>query len=270
TFFSRLLRANRLNELKGMPSYLRTHPLTTERIADMQDRLQKAPTKLIPDSFEYRLVRAKLRAVAGSPLEAVNYFRNALADMTVVRPREDVYGLALALRRSRDFDAAWKTLAPLREGVVKQPAFELLAGQLLGDLGKIDEAVAVYRAALRTYPRERGLTYGYLNLLLQNGRTREALADLDERLRSVSDDAMLYEIQARAFEASGQRLAQHRAQAEAHVRRGNLAAAVDQLEIAVKVKGSDFYQISSAESRLRELRAALENERAAEKALKIT
>ncbi|MGZ5073530.1 MAG: M48 family metalloprotease, partial [Usitatibacter sp.] len=270
SFFERLLRANRLNEFKGAPSYLRTHPLTTERIADMQDRLQKAPTKLIPDSFEYRLVRAKLRAVAGSPLEAVNYFRNALADMTVVRPREDVYGLALALRRSRDFDAAWKTLAPLREGVVKQPAFELLAGQLLGDLGKIDEAVAVYRAALRTYPRERGLTYGYLNLLLQNGRTREALADLDERLRSVSDDAMLYEIQARAFEASGQRLAQHRAQAEAHVRRGNLAAAVDQLEIAVKVKGSDFYQISSAESRLRELRAALENERAAEKALKIT
>jgi len=50
-----------------------------------------------------------------------------------------------------------------------------------------------------------------------------------------------------------------------------IAAAVDQLEIAVKqVKGSDFYELSSAESRLRELRVLLENERAAEKALKIT
>lgn len=270
SFFERLLRTNRLNEFKGAPSYLRTHPLTTERIADIQDRLQKASTKLVPDSFEYRLVRAKLRAVAGSPMEAVNYFRNALADKTVVRPREDVYGLALALRRARDFDAAWKTLAALREGAAAQPAFELLAGQLLGDLVKTDEAIALYRAALRTYPRERGLTYAYLNLLLQNGRTREALADLEERLRTVTDDAALYEIQARAFEAAGQRLGQHRAQAEAHYRRGNLAAAVDQLEIALKVKGSDFYQLSSAESRLRELRAQLDNERAAEKALKIT
>jgi predicted Zn-dependent protease len=270
TFFERLLRANRLNEFKGAPSYLRTHPLTTERIADMQDRLQNASSKLVADSFEYRIARAKLRAAAGSPLEAATYFRTALADKTVVRPREDVYGLALALRRSRDFDAAWKTLAPLRAGAAPQPAFELLAGQLLGDLGRTDEAVKLYRTALHSYPRQRGLTYAYLDLLLQNGRAKEVVADLDERLRTVTDDAKLYEIQARAFEASGQPIAQHRAQAEAHFRRGNLAAAVDQLELAVKIKGSDFYQLSSAESRLRELRTQLENERAAEKALKIT
>jgi predicted Zn-dependent protease len=270
SFFERLLRANRLNEFKGAPSYLRTHPLTTERIADIQDRLQNLPSRLIADTFEYRLVRAKLRAAAGSQQEALTYFRSALADKTVVRPREDVYGLALAQRRSREFEAAWKTLAPLRQGDPNQPAFELLAGQLLADLGRTDEAIAVYRAALRAYPLQRAITYAYLNLLLQNGRGKEALADLDERLRLVSDDATLYEIQSRAFEASGQRLAQHRAQAEAHYRRGNLAAAVDQLELAVKVKGSDFYQLSSAESRLRDLRAQLENERSAEKALKIT
>ena len=50
----------------------------------------------------------------------------------------------------------------------------------------------------------------------------------------------------------------------------DLAAAVDQLEIAVRNRSSDFYELSSAESRLRELRAMLENERAAEKALKIS
>jgi predicted Zn-dependent protease len=119
-------------------------------------------------------------------------------------------------------------------------------------------------------PRNRALTYGYLNLLLQSGRTKDVIADLDERLRSVQDDATLYEIQARAFAATGQRVAQHRSQAEAYYRKGNLSAAVDQLEIAVRDRGSDFYQLSSAESRLRELRAMLENERAAEKALKIS
>ena len=50
----------------------------------------------------------------------------------------------------------------------------------------------------------------------------------------------------------------------------NLAAAVDQLEIAVKFRNANFYDLSSAESRLRELRTLLENERSAEKALKIS
>jgi len=270
SFFERLLRSNRLNEFKGAPSYLRTHPLTTERIAEIQDRLQHSSGKLVADSLEYRLTRAKLRAAAGSPSEAVRHFRIALEDKTVVRPRDDVYGLALALRRARDFEGAWKTLEPLRASGPRHPAFEVLAAQLLADRGRVDESLAVYRAALRSSPSNRALTYAYLEQLLQSGRPREVLADLDDRLRTVQDDAMLYEMQARAFEASGRRIAQHRAQAEAYYRRGNLAGAVDQLEIAVKVKGSDFYEVSSAESRLRELRALLENERAAEKALKIS
>ena len=271
TLFERMLRANRLNELKGAPSYLRTHPLTTERIAEMQGRLDRIPTKMVADSFEYRLVRSKLRAANGSATEAVTLFRTMLADKTVIRPREDVYGLALALRRAREFDEAWKTLAPLRAGATPHPAFELLAAQLMTDMRRDDEALAIYRAALRAFPQQRSLAYAYVDMLLQSGRSREALADLEERLRLVADDPRLYELQARAFEAAGRPMAQHRAQAEAYYRRGNLAAAVDQLEIAVKqVRGSDFYELSSAESRLRELRALLENERAAEKALKIT
>jgi predicted Zn-dependent protease len=270
TFFERLLRANRLNEFKGAPAYLRTHPLTTERIADMQDRVERIPTRMVADSFEYRIVRAKLRAMAGAPHEAVTYFRNQLADKTVVRPREDVYGLAFALRRARELDEAWRTLAPLRESVATNPSFELLAAQVRADQGRVDEAVAIYRAALKANAQNRAIAYGYLDLLVQRGRNKEALADLDERLRYVQDDARLYELQARAFESSGQKLAHHRAQAEAYFRRGNLAAAVDQLEIAIKFRNANFYDLSSAESRLRELRVLLENERAAEKALKIS
>jgi len=271
SFFERMLRANRLNELKGAPAYLRTHPLTTERIADMQDRADRTTMfRMVRDSFDYRLVRARLRAATGSATEAVALFRTMLADMTVLRPREELYGLALAQRRARDFDGAWKTLAPLREES-SHPAFEVLAGQLLIDMRRDDEAATIYRAALRKFPQDRSLSYGYLELLLQKGRVADALAQLDDSLGRIHDDAHLYELQAKAFEQSGRPLAQHRAQAEAYFRRGNLAAAVDQLEIAVKqTRGSDFYEISIAESRLRELRSQLETERAAEKALKIS
>jgi predicted Zn-dependent protease len=269
TVFERMLRANRLNELKGAPSYLRTHPVTTERIADMQDRTQRVSGRLVADSFEYRLVKAKLRAMTGSPAEALAAFRMILADRTVVRPREDVYGYAYAQRRARDYEGAWNTLAPLRQGA-SHPAFEALAGEIRAEQRRADDALAIYRAALKSNPGYRMLVYGYLDVLLQAGQVKEALAELEERLRSTQDDARLYELQARGFEASGRRLSQHRAQAEAAYRKGNLAAAVGELELAVKARGSDFYEASSAESRLREMKRLLENERAAEKALNIS
>jgi predicted Zn-dependent protease len=236
----------------------------------MQDRVERLPSRMVPDSIEYRMARAKIRAMNGNAQEAVNYFRTQLADKTVVRPREDVYGLAFSQRRARDFDGAWKTLAPLRESGPSHPAFELLAAQIRADQGRTDEALAIYRAALRNNAQYRALAYGYLETLLQRGRAKEALLDLDERLRVVHDDARLYELQARAYESAGQRLPHHRAQAEAYYRKGNLAGAVDQLEIAIKFRNAGFYELSSAEARLRELRVLLENERAAEKALKIS
>jgi len=246
--------------------------MTTERIAEMQDRLEKMPPRILsPDSIEYKISKARLRVQTGSTSEALTFFKTALSEATVLRPREDTYGMALAQRRAHDLDGAWKTLQPIRVQGRSHPAFELLAAQILADMHKTDESLAVYRTALKTWTGYRALAYAYLDELLQAGRPKEALADLEDRVRSRPDDWRLYELQARGFEATNQGLAQHRAQAESYYRRGNLAAAVDQLEIAIKFrKGSDFYEMSIAESRLRELRTQLENERAAEKALKIS
>jgi predicted Zn-dependent protease len=169
SFFERLMRANRLNEFKGAPSYLRTHPLTTERIADMQDRTPGAILRMARmDNLDYKLVRAKLRATIGSPTEAVAYFRAELADKTVVRPREDVYGLAVAQRRARDLQGAWNTIQALRTGE-SHPAFERLAAQLLADQGKRDEALETYRKAMKAFPETRALVHGYLEILLDRG-----------------------------------------------------------------------------------------------------
>lgn len=46
---------------------------------------------------------------------------------------------------------------------------------------------------------------------------------------------------------------QHHAQAEAYIRQGNLPAAIDQLETALRSKDGDFYQTSGVEARLKEL-----------------
>ena len=54
-FFERMQRATRFVEGKA-PSYLRTHPLTFERIADVQNRTQTMPYRQVPDSAEFQQI----------------------------------------------------------------------------------------------------------------------------------------------------------------------------------------------------------------------
>jgi len=78
-FFERMQKATRLYE-NNAPAYLRTHPLTSERIADMQNRAQMAVYKQAPDSIEFHLARAKVRAEQGLPREAVAHFNELVRD----------------------------------------------------------------------------------------------------------------------------------------------------------------------------------------------
>ena len=68
-------------------------------------------------------------------------------------------------------------------------------------------------------------------------------------------------MQAKCYAALDKRLPQHRALAEAYYRLGNLQAAIEQLLLAQKSGDGDFYQLSSVDARLRELRLIEEDAR---------
>jgi predicted Zn-dependent protease len=76
-----------------------------------------------------------------------------------------------------------------------------------------------------------------------------------QALDTLPADHRLYRLQARAYAALGQRLQQHRAQAEAYLLMGSLPAAIEQLQIGLRSGDGDYYQLSSAEARLKELRS---------------
>ena len=109
------------------------------------------------------------------------------------------------------------------------------------------------------FPQHRALFYGSVETLYESGQTDVALAQVNERLKNIQDDPKLFELAAKGFEKNNKKLAQHRAIGEAYFRRGNLIGAVEQLQAAVKAKDGDFYETSSAEARLREMRVAFRN-----------
>jgi predicted Zn-dependent protease len=253
TFFERLQRATRLYE-GGAPSYLRTHPLTFERIADIQNRVEHLPYRQVPDTVEFQLIRAKLRAETESPHEAVAYFEQSLAERKFLSELASRYGLAVSLLRANDHKRAGTELTAARKLAAKpSPVLDTLDCRIR-TAGEGAAAFACYRDALKTYPNYRALTYDYADALLQNRQPEGALKLVEARLQVYPDDYKLYLLQSRSYAMLNKPLAQHRAQGEAYARMGNIPGAVEQLQIALKSGEGDFYQLSATEARLRELR----------------
>jgi beta-barrel assembly-enhancing protease len=253
-FFDQLQKSTRLLE-NNAPAYLRTHPLTFERIADVQNRVQGTPYRPAADSLTFYLMRAKLRATQGPAKEAVNFFEDSLREKKYTSEAASRYGLVTALMRDKRYEPARRELALLQKLVPSNPLVASLAGRLAVAQGKPDEATGMYRAAVKSFPQHRALGYEYAEVLIANRKAEEALQIVSEQLQLFPEDSRLYELQAKGYAALGKRLLQHRAQAEAYVRLGSLPAAIEQLQIALRAGDGDFYQLSGAESRLRELRA---------------
>lgn len=264
-FFERLQRATRVYE-GGAPSYLRTHPLTYERIADIQNRVDALPYRQVPDSLDFQLIRAKLRAESENPRDAVAFFETNLVERKFLSETASRYGLVASLMRTRDFSRAQREIVALRK--TASPVIEGLACRLAGAAGSPEGALTCFQSALRTYPNARALIYGQLDQLLGVRQFSTALQLIEARLKMQPQDARLYQLQARAYAALGNSLMQHRSQAEAYMRSGQLGAAVEQLQIALKIGTGDFYQLSATEARLRELRRLLAEQNSKQKSVK--
>ncbi len=253
SFFERLQRATRVYETAA-PSYLRTHPLPYERIADIQNRVQDYPYRQVPDSVDFQLVRAKLRADIDNPRDAVAYFDDSLKERKFLSEAASHYGLAASALRANDVARAKKEYAAAAALLPPNAMIATLGCRIARAAGAAEPAMGCYRDALRSYPGYRPLVYDYANALLLSRQPEPALKLIEGQLQTLSADSRLYLLQARAYADLGRPLAQHRAQAEAYARQGNFRAAVEQLQIGLKSGDGDFYQLSSAEARLRELR----------------
>ncbi|HSI22153.1 MAG TPA: M48 family metalloprotease [Methylophilaceae bacterium] len=255
-FFDKLMKGTRFYE-GSAPSFLRTHPLTTERIADVRNRVEQLPYRQVTDSPEFNYTRAKLRAMMGNPNQAVQWFESILSDKKYVDEAPQRYGLAVAQLRANQLEAAREEVAWLRNKAPRNPMIETLAGNLLIAMGNERQAEAQFKQALAAYPNHRGIIYGYGELLLATGQLDAAVKLLTDKQQAYPDDPYLYELKSQAYTRLGKNLLRHQAQGEAYYLRYNLPAAIEQMEIALRSGDGNFYEMSSVEARLKQMRSML-------------
>jgi predicted Zn-dependent protease len=251
-FFERLQRASHLYE-NNAPVYFRSHPLTVERLSDMQNRAQNSPYRQVVSSLDFHLVRARLRVQAMPPKDAVAEFERLLREKKYSSETATRYGLAYALLRAHNVKGAGAALGGTQ---ADSPILTGLAASIREQSGDLAGAQEIYRQALLQFPQTKSLTYAYVESLYATGSYSEALALLDRRLAGDPSDYLLFGLQAKVYAALGRRVQQRRAQAEYYLLQGQIGAAIEQLQFAQQEgKGEgDFYELSAVDARLRELR----------------
>jgi beta-barrel assembly-enhancing protease len=254
TFMQRLQTAMRFVEGGNVPTYLRDHPVTYERIAEAQARAYGHPYRQVVDSIDFQLVRALLHSYQGEPREAVKWFDDALAEHKYNNAIATQYGLVAALLRTTDHARAKKELATLEKMAPEHPMIDAIAGHVLLESGDVDGAIKRFEAGVARYPNKMQLVYDYPDALLKAGRNVEAAKFVEQQLARFPRDGPLQLLAARAYAAQNEQMLAHRHQGEYYAWQGNLKGAIEQLEIASKAKDGDFYQASVVDTRIKALR----------------
>jgi len=258
-FFERLQVSTRAQD-SGAPEWLRDHPMTTERIADIQNRIRVVHYRQRPDSMDFNLIRARLRVLQDTTVQGLRDARIGFEEQlkTGAYASEPAihYGLALVLLRQRNYDGAQHQLDLVNKEL---PGHDVIIQnfsiKLLSERGDATAAVKAAAAAQDEFPQSRMLALSYAEALQKSGQDDAAISYLRKRVALYRHDAALYELLAKSYAAKSQTMLEHKAMAENYYLRGSVQAALEQLRIARRYDNGDFYEQSEIDARIRELQA---------------
>ncbi len=276
--FEKLQNASRLNDNGDFP-YLRSHPLTTERIADMQSRLAGVPTAPTVMTMEQAMIGARARVLSNTSVDAMRRTLSEVGSTQVAaapaaRQAAVLYGAVLASARQRDFPTAKDNLQKLTTLVAAQPAQGQEAAQRLVTLLAAELALQTGDPVPEFQTKGRAeLLYG-TQAMVRDGRARDAAQQLQTWVALHPRDAGAWQQLAAANASQGLQLRALRAEAEARVAQLDNQAALDRLKAAQQYArspqgraGLDYIEASIVDTRARQIESQI-RERAREDALK--
>ena len=272
-FFQRLQKATGIMD-KGVPTYVRSHPLTTDRIADMQDRARTVASRNVPTSVEFYFIKARARmeqaGTSSGLYDLKNTFESYSKQAQAGKQMEGFYGLALIAQRQGKIDQAETYLAQSRNLAQAASApgspiqrqslsLDITASELALAKGKNEEALQIAQATLRAYPQSYAAGAAMVNAYLKLGRTNDAITWLKARTRAQPNEVVWWNLLSSAYDQAKNIPMRHYALGEKYALEGAWPSAIEQMKIA-RSAGADYYQGSSIDARLREMQRQYQDE----------
>ena len=261
SFFDTMGRRTQLGP-NGMPELLRTHPVTSARIAESKGRASQYPPVDPGESLSYSLMKERVRVLttpAGS--DPREYYESTIEnepDASIAQ----IYGRALAQVMAGDPASAIPALEKLRAGRTDVLQFHTALGQAQLAAGDVRGALATLEKARELAPRNVPVTMRYAEALMRSSRPKRAHEVLLDLFNNVPPTQDQIRQTAMAANAAGDVADAYSYMAEYHLMSADLPLAMNQLELALSVPNITEVQRRRYSARLNELREALPKERA--------
>jgi predicted Zn-dependent protease len=257
-FFEKMGRTSRANG-EGPPEFLRTHPVSVNRVAEAKSRIHTLPPAELKEGRQFYIVQARLRALLENDAnKAIKHFQSELEKpLTDARKNGNLYGLAIARQRNAEYDEAEAILSGLLEQEPSRLAFQLQVADLHLKRGQPEQAIDALRDLYHTFPGNQAIALEYCRALLDQNTAElaeTASVVLKQQLRTRKTDPALYALYARAANLAGDEVRATEAIAESYYQRGGTEEAITQLESLERRSDLDYYQRARVSVRLMELR----------------
>ncbi len=247
-------------EYYKMPDLLRSHPVTTLRIAEARARATQLPAVRRADPPSYTLIRERLRVITASAEEDLRPYyakmKGSGTDMLAMQ-----YGAALADLKANDAASAVETLRQLVDANPGVTIFHSALGEAQMAAGDQAGALRTFEHAVALYPRNVPVTVRYAETLMKAdraGKAHQVLLDLFNNDTPTPDQIRLTAL---AASAAGETGDAYYYMAEFHLSSGDLMLATQQLDLALAEPRLTQVQRKRFTARREEIRDILREQR---------
>ena len=256
SFFETLLLNSDSNSFLSTIEYLRTHPLSTTRVAEARNRISSEDTELPNDSLDYQLMRARVLAkTTNSPNKLI---QQIIRMDKLKRDSVTDYTLGLAYIKNNQSDKAITILSKLAHSN-SHPWIKLALSDAYLEQRQSSDALNTLQQLSTIYPNYPPISIRLARLFIDNKQPTKAIDLLNLQLRTHKL-ATIYSTLAKAYFANNQTTLALEATSYEYEIEGHLKQAAQQINNALQQPELNSLTAQRLESRRKNLTSQMERE----------
>ncbi|MCW8935283.1 MAG: M48 family metalloprotease [Gammaproteobacteria bacterium] len=256
-FFETLLQKSETDNIIAKMEYLRTHPLSTTRIAEARNRITPKDRHLPDDSLDFQLMRARILVeMSNSAQQLINQIEQFNADKVNLVSQ---YTLGIAYIKNKQTDKAIRLLSEISQSN-SHPWIELALADAYRAAEKDSLALTTLKKLNTLFPNYLPVSIRYAESLISAKQSEEAISLLNLQLRTKKQP-IVYNTLAKAYFSKGQTSLALEATSYEYELEGYTNLAIQQINNALRQPELNKLTIQRLESRKQELHLQIQKQR---------
>jgi beta-barrel assembly-enhancing protease len=248
-FFDTLLQQSESNNVMAQMEYLRTHPLSTTRIAEARNRISPEDRKLPDDSLDFQLVRARvLVEMNKSTKKLVKQLESLTKNQTSIITE---YTLGLAYTKNKQASKAIPVLTKISKSNT-HPWILLALADAYFEAENKSASLKILKSLNTLFPSYPPVSIRYATQLVDNKQSDRAIILLNLQLRKQKI-SIVYNALAKAYFSKGQTSLALEATSYEYELEGYPNLAIQQINNALQQPDLNKLTIQRLESRKHDL-----------------